>query len=119
MDFTTSAVSADVTFSFSYGPPPVNTYQTTAPINNSEWHHVILTFDYGRPASAQWLIDGQAVNGLWSSGDGTAAPVENDDAIIIGRPSGLTTKYLSGGLDEVLISDVYLYDPRIKTGRIQ
>ncbi|UCD95135.1 MAG: LamG domain-containing protein [Candidatus Zixiibacteriota bacterium] len=119
MDFTTSAVSADVTFSFVFGPPPVHTYQTTAPINNNEWHHVTLAFKYGRPSSAQWLIDGQAVDGFWSGGDGTARPIENDNALQVGRGVDGTGGYLFGGLDEVLISDVYLYDPRIKTAQPQ
>jgi hypothetical protein len=115
IEFTPSAVSADVTLSFVFGPPAAHTYQTTAPINDREWHHVTLAFRYGEPSSAQWLIDGQAVDGSWKSGDGTARPVINNNPLQIGRRLDGTGGYFFGGLDEVIISAVYLYDPRIKT----
>jgi hypothetical protein len=53
------------------------------------WHHVAVTYTFGKPESIRGYLDGTAVSGAWDMGGPTAlGPVVDDDEVWIGRPWG-------------------------------
>lgn len=72
---------------------------------NSSWHHVAVTYTFGKADSLQGYLDGKAVPGVWTfAGPTDRAPVADTDALVIGtgmeRGPGQS---LNGGLDNVAI----------------
>lgn len=82
----------------------------------NEWHHVAVTYTFGKPESARGFIDGKLVAGEWDMGGPTALGpiVDNDEAWIgtsMGRSPGST---LTGAIDEIAIYRTVLSPERIK-----
>jgi hypothetical protein len=69
------------------------------------WHHIAVTYTFGKPKSIKGYIDGRETDGNWDMGGETdRAPVTDGDALVIGSGSTLaSTHSLNGWLDEVAI----------------
>jgi hypothetical protein len=72
-------------------------------VPGSGWHHVAVTYTFGKGASLRAYLDGEPVKGAWDMGGQTdAAPVVDDDELWIG--SSMNGKAgLNGLLNEVAI----------------
>ena len=58
-------------------------------IPGSGWHHVAVTYTFGKSASIKGYIDGVEVKGTWDmGGKSDAAPVVDDDEVWIGSSMG-------------------------------
>ena len=52
------------------------------------WHHVAVTYTYGKPKSIKGFIDGNETDGTWDMGGATdRAPVTDGDAVEMHRPN--------------------------------
>ncbi len=71
----------------------------------SGWHHVLLSYTFGRSASVRAYIDGVETKGMWDLGGASdEAPVVDDDEVWIGSSLGRSpTTTFVGGIDEVAI----------------
>jgi hypothetical protein len=71
----------------------------------SSWHHVAVTYTFGKGDSLKGYIDGSPVEGVWSfAGVTDRAPVTDADDLVIG--TGMTrgpSQTLNGALDNVAI----------------
>ncbi len=69
------------------------------------WHHILLTYTFGKPESIKGFIDGRPTDGVWDAGGATdRAPVTDGDALVIGSGYNLTPPHsFKGWLDEVAI----------------
>ncbi|HUG18206.1 MAG TPA: DUF1553 domain-containing protein [Planctomycetaceae bacterium] len=72
---------------------------------NSGWHHVAVTYTFGKPDSVAGWVDGYPTAGTWDMGKQTTlAPVVDDDEIWIGSSMGGSTgSSFAGGLDEIAL----------------
>ena len=79
------------------------------------WHHILLTYTFGKPESIKGFIDGRPTDGVWDAGGATdRAPVTDGDALVIGSGYNLTAPHsFQGWLDEVAI-----YRGRIDVGAL-
>lgn len=71
----------------------------------SGWHHIALTYVFGKPESVKGFIDGASVDGAWDmGGETTLPPVVDDDEVWVGSSLGghVNTTY-KGLLDEVAV----------------
>lgn len=69
------------------------------------WHHVAVTYTYGKKDSVRGYVDGAEVKGMWDlDGASDRAPVNDGDAVLIGTgyKQG-TVETLDGWLDNVAI----------------
>lgn len=70
-----------------------------------EWHHVAVTYTFGKPDSAKAWINGTEVGGAWDMGGATElGPIQDDDEVWIG--SGMGGKedvQFPGRIDELAI----------------
>ncbi len=72
------------------------------------WHHVAVTYTFGKKESVRGYIDGELVKGTWDMGGATdRAPIVDDDEVRIGSS-------FNGLLDEVAIHRTSLTPERIK-----
>ena len=72
------------------------------------WHHVAVTYTFGKKDSVSGYIDGEQVKGTWDMGGATdRAPIVDDDEVRIGAA-------FDGLLDEVAIHRTALTPERIK-----
>lgn len=106
-----SAGLAHLSFLFASAPEPGggNTWH----IWNSEasfqiatgWHHVALSYEFGRPDSMRGWIDGVPTEGVWGvDGATTKAPAVDDDDVWIGSSQGGNAgNSLQGFLDGLAI----------------
>jgi hypothetical protein len=71
----------------------------------SGWHHVAVTYTFGKGASIRGFIDGKEVKGTWDlDGKSDRAPVQDGDDIMIGTGyGGGEGNTLRGWLDEIAI----------------
>ncbi|MDB4561558.1 DUF1553 domain-containing protein [bacterium] len=71
----------------------------------SGWHHVALTYTFGKPESIRAYIDGNEVKGQWDMGGATTAPpVVDDDEVWLGSTmGGHPTNSFHGTLDDVAL----------------
>ena len=61
------------------------------------WHHVALTYTFGKPQSIQGWVNGKPTDGVWDlGGPTTKPPIVDDDEIWIGNR-------LAGSLDQIAI----------------
>jgi len=69
------------------------------------WHHIAVSFTFGKAESLQGFIDGKEVKGTWDLGGKTnRAPVQDNDDLVIGTGNGGGAgNSFSGLLDEVAI----------------
>jgi hypothetical protein len=69
------------------------------------WHHVAITYEFGKKNSIAGYVDGQPVSGVWDLGGATDhAPVVDDDQLWIGSSMGMgASSSFDGLLDEVAI----------------
>ncbi len=69
------------------------------------WHHVAVTYEFGKADSLVGYVDGQPVPGVWDMGGATdRAPVVDNDQLWIGSSMGMgRTSSFDGQLDEVAI----------------
>jgi len=70
-----------------------------------EWHHVALTYTFGKGASVRGYIDGQPTDGTWDMGGQTdAAPWVDNDELRIGASQASSSGIpFNGRIDEVAI----------------
>jgi len=82
----------------------------------ADWHHVAVTYTYGKPDSIRGFIDGTPVGGNWDMGGPTAlGPVMDDDEVWIGTSMGRSpSATINGAIDEVAIYRHALSPERIK-----
>ncbi|NQV23211.1 MAG: DUF1553 domain-containing protein [Rhodopirellula sp.] len=69
------------------------------------WHHIAITYEFGKKNSVAGYVDGQSVSGVWDMGGATdRAPVVDDDQLWIGSSMGMgASSSFDGLLDEVAI----------------
>lgn len=79
------------------------------------WHHVALSYEFGKPETMRGWIDGVATEGAWGvDGATTKAPVVDDDDVWIGSSQGgSASNSLQGFLDGVTIHRRALTDAEI------
>ncbi len=89
-------------------------------VPTSGWHHVAVTYTFGKPKSIKGFIDGHETNGTWDMGGATErAPVTDGDAVVIGNGSTMaTTHAFEGWLDNVAIYRGPI-DPEVLEARYQ
>lgn len=72
----------------------------------SGWHHIAVSYTFGKPKSITAWIDGKkAAGGTWDmAGETTAPPVQDTDDVLIGTGNGGGAgNTLSGALDELAL----------------
>ncbi len=76
----------------------------TMPVGDG-WHHVALTYTFGKKGSVRGYIDGERAQGKWDlGGDTTRAPMVTDDEVWIGSAMGGSPgSSFVGQLDEIAI----------------
>ncbi len=69
------------------------------------WHHVAVSYTFGKPDSVRGYIDGSLVGGAWDMGGATElGPWIDDDEVWLGTSMGGSAGFsLRGSLDEVAI----------------
>ena len=69
------------------------------------WHHIAVTYTFGKLKGIKGYIDGRETDGVWDMGGETdRAPVTDGDALMIGSGSTLASSHsLNGWLDDVAI----------------
>ena len=72
---------------------------------NSGWHHVVVTYTFGKPESLRGYLDGMLVSGFWDYGGASAEPpVVDDDEVWIGSArGGIRGNSFDGLIDEVAL----------------
>lgn len=78
----------------------------------SGWHHVAISYEFGKPGSIRGWIDGHPSEGTWDvDGPTKDTPVvDNDDVWIGSAMGGSTTNSFEGMLDAVAVHRVALSD---------
>jgi mono/diheme cytochrome c family protein len=71
----------------------------------ARWHHVAVTYTFGKPKSVHGYVDGRDLPGTWDLGGATTrAPVEDADDLIVGAGNGgATPNAFDGWMDDVTI----------------
>jgi hypothetical protein len=84
------------------------------PLNG--WHHVAVSYTFGKADSVRGYIDGKPVDGVWDMGGKTdLAPVVDNDDVWIGTSMGAqANSTLIGGIDEVAMYRKVLSPERIR-----
>lgn len=82
-------------------------YQTSAGVvSTSTWNHIVFTYSWGTGSTAQFYVNGVAVAGSWTTGDGNVSFVDNANNLELGRlgyNAPIYYRWLRGKLDEVRI----------------
>jgi hypothetical protein len=78
---------------------------TESIMSGDGWHHVAVTYTFGKTKNIQGFIDGQRAYGKWDLGGDTGAPpvVDNDQLWIGSALSGNPNSTFQGAIDEVAI----------------
>jgi cytochrome c553 len=71
----------------------------------AEWHHVAVSYTFGKGNSVKGYIDGREVQGDWDMGGATnRAPVSDNDDLVLGSGNGHSSgNRLNGWLDQTAI----------------
>lgn len=79
------------------------------------WHHVAVTYEFGKADSLVGYVDGRSVSGVWDLGGATdRAPVVDNDQLWIGSSMGMgKSSSFDGSLDEVAIYRTALKPERL------
>src|SRR4030095_15492505 len=82
----------------------------------ADWHHVAVTYTFGKPDSIRGYLDGSPVNGGWDmGGPSELGPVVDDDEVWIGTSMGRSPgSMFVGAIDEPAIYRHALSPERIK-----
>ena len=69
------------------------------------WHHVAVSYTFGKPQSIRGYVDGRVVDGQWDMGGATTRPpVTDDDELAVGTGNGNTAgNRFQGWLDDVRV----------------
>lgn len=69
------------------------------------WHHIAVSYEFGKKGSLVGYVDGRPVDGVWDmGGDTDRAPVVDNDELWIGSSMGMNpSSSFDGRLDEVAI----------------
>lgn len=69
------------------------------------WHHIAVTYKFGKKDSIRGYVDGKTVKGSWDMGGATnRAPVTDADDLVIGTGNGGgASNSFTGALDSVMI----------------
>src|SRR5690606_24489677 len=83
----------------------------------SGWHHVAVTYTFGKPESIRGYVDGERLEGAWDYGGPTdEGPVVDDDEVWIGSSMGGSAgATFHGEIDEIALYRTALDAERIKT----
>lgn len=78
---------------------------STATVPSSGWHHIAVTYTYGKSKSIKGYIDGRETDGTWDMGGATdRGPVTDGDSLMIATGSTKASSHsFDGWLDEVAI----------------
>jgi len=102
------SVDEGVTVYFEYGPS-LNRYRADIPNIMDNWsHHIVLSYEFGKPATASVIIDAKEYEGEWIFGSGREAAPITTEPLQIGRNLSDNPFYFKGAMDEVIIFDVAL-----------
>ena len=71
--------------------------------NDRRWHHVAVSYAFGKPESIRGWIDGKEIKGSWDmDGETTDAPVVDDAPVWIGSSmGGLANSSFRGAIDDI------------------
>lgn len=71
----------------------------------SGWHHIAITYTFGKPETIRGYIDGVAHQGTWDMGGATTrAPVSDADDVLIGSArTGAAGNSFHGWVDEIAL----------------
>ncbi|MEZ6141332.1 MAG: DUF1553 domain-containing protein [Zavarzinella sp.] len=99
-----------ISFLFSSAPTketPAQWHRWTSDqgFGTSGWHHVAITYTFGKPKTIKGFIDGQVVRGKWDmAGETAAPPVEDGDKLMLGTGNGGGAgNTFKGWLDDVMV----------------
>jgi len=69
------------------------------------WHHVAVTYTFGKPDSVRGVIDGEVTKGKWDMGGATTQPpvVDGADVWIGSSMNGSSGSSFRGALDEIAL----------------
>jgi hypothetical protein len=69
------------------------------------WHHIAVSYTFGKPANIRGFVDGRAVDGEWDMGGATTRPPVNDhDELAVGTGNGGGSgNVFRGWLDDVRV----------------
>ncbi|MDF1753232.1 MAG: DUF1553 domain-containing protein [Verrucomicrobiales bacterium] len=72
---------------------------------NTGWHHVAVSYQFGKPESIRAFLDGKEVKGSWDMDGPTTAPpvVDNDEVWIGSAMQGNLVNSFIGSLDEIAL----------------
>lgn len=78
---------------------------TDAFVVGSSWHHVAVSYTFGKPNGIQAFVDGREMAGRWDLGGPTARPpvTDADDVLLGSGNSGAANNRFNGWLDSVAI----------------
>ncbi|NNE93536.1 MAG: DUF1553 domain-containing protein [Verrucomicrobiales bacterium] len=106
----TSSGSAKLSFLFAAAPEPGDDHwarwtSTLSFAMKPEWHHIAITYQFGKPETMRGWIDGVPTEGTWDLGGPMKdPPVVDDDAVWIGSSMGGNPgSSLDGWIDAVAI----------------
>ena len=76
-----------------------------AGISAYNWHHIAVTYTFGKKKSLKAYVDGRAISGKWDmGGDTTIAPVVDNDEVWLGSSmGGSANSSFDGRMDAVAI----------------
>jgi len=79
-------------------------------LTGATWHHLAVTYTFGKPESAKGYFDGLPIPGSWNKDEATTeAPVADNASLTIGGRSNETPNAAyTGGLDALAIYRAYL-----------
>ena len=76
-----------------------------ARLNDGDWHHVAVTYNYGDGEEPSLYIDGQAVPGIFTLGNSNYAPVIQEGPVLFGKQLSISAGSYNGALDDLRIYD--------------
>lgn len=125
---TTSGDSARLSFLFAAAPEPGDDHwarwtSTLSFAMKPEWHHVAITYEFGKPETMRGWIDGVPTEGTWDLGGPLKDPpvVDDDDVWIGSSMGGSPGSSFDGWIDAVAIyrelaSDEFMASQFKRTG---
>lgn len=76
---------------------------TVAPVEDREWHHVVLTVERNNGTGLRFYVDGVAGSGQNATLVPPDASVDNDSPLFVGRRAVEASGYSHGSIDELLL----------------